>query len=89
MEFLTVEARTERHIEDLGGRVPDFLDQRFNARLVNRQDPDKSETAPGAFDRTNEAINSGSESTTPSRTTDPDWFTTQIDVCFNDTSSPT
>jgi len=26
---------------------------------------------------------------TPSRTTDPTWFTTQIDVCFNDTSSPT
>jgi hypothetical protein len=34
------------------------------------------------------AIASGSESTTPSRTTDPTWFTTQIDVCFNDTSSP-
>jgi hypothetical protein len=28
-------------------------------------------------------------STTPSRRTDPAWFTTQIDVCFNDTSSPT
>jgi hypothetical protein len=26
---------------------------------------------------------------TPSRTTDPDQPTTQIDVCFNDTSSPT
>ena len=34
-------------------------------------------------------IASGSESTTPPRTTDPDWSTTQIDVCFNDTSSPT
>src|SRR6516165_97930 len=45
-------------------------------------------TAPGAFDLTNAAIASGSESTTPSRTTDPTWFTTQIDVCFNDTSSP-
>jgi putative DNA primase/helicase len=44
--------------------------------------------APGAFDLTNAAIASGSESTTPSRTTDPTWFTTQIDVCFNDTSSP-
>jgi hypothetical protein len=43
----------------------------------------------GAFDVTNAAIASGSESTTPSRTTDPTWFTTQIDVCFNDTSSPT
>ena len=46
-------------------------------------------TAPGAFDLTNAAIASGSESTMPSRTTDPAWFTTQIDVCFNDTSSPT
>jgi hypothetical protein len=46
-------------------------------------------TAPGAFDLTNAAIASGSESTTPSRTTDPTWFTTQIDVCFKDTSSPT
>src|SRR6266498_466104 len=46
-------------------------------------------TAPGAFNLTNTAIASGSESTTPSRTTDPTWFTTQIDVCFNDTSSPT
>src|SRR5215510_3533965 len=44
---------------------------------------------PGAFDLTNAAIASGSESTTPSRTTDPVSFTTQIDVCFNDTSSPT
>jgi hypothetical protein len=34
-------------------------------------------------------IASGSESTTPSRTTDPDWSTPQIDVCFNDASSPT
>jgi hypothetical protein len=47
------------------------------------------EEAPGAFDLTNAAIASGSESTTPSRTTDPVWFTTQIDICFNDTSSPT
>jgi hypothetical protein len=46
-------------------------------------------TAPGAFDLTNPAIASGTESTTPSRTTDPFSFTTQIDVCFNDTSSPT
>src|SRR5438105_3880218 len=46
-------------------------------------------TAPGAFNLTNAAIASGSESTTPSRTIDPSWFTTQIDVCFNDTSSPT
>jgi Transposase len=46
-------------------------------------------TAAGAFDLTNAAIASGSESTTPSRTTDPTRFTTQIDVCFNDTSSPT
>src|SRR5262245_47564646 len=45
-------------------------------------------TTLGAFDLTNAAIASGSESTTPSRTTDPSWFTTQIDVCFNDTSSP-
>jgi hypothetical protein len=40
-------------------------------------------TAPGAFDLTNEAIASGSESTTLSRKTNPAWFTTQIDVCFN------
>src|SRR5689334_650626 len=46
-------------------------------------------TAPGAFDLTNPAIASGTESTTPSRTTNPFSFTTQIDVCFNDTSSPT
>src|SRR5215510_8232289 len=46
-------------------------------------------TAPGAFDLTNEAIASGSESTTPSRTTAPVWFTTQVEVRFNDTSSPT
>src|SRR5215475_14168374 len=46
-------------------------------------------TAPGAFDLTNAVTASGSESTTPSRTTDPIRFTTQIDVCFNDTSSPT
>src|ERR1700683_2958666 len=46
-------------------------------------------TAPGACDLTNSAMASGSESTTPSRTTDPIWFTTQIDVCFDDTSSPT
>jgi hypothetical protein len=46
-------------------------------------------TVPGAFDLTNEAIASGSESATPSCTIDPAWFTTQIDVCFNDTSSPT
>src|SRR5258705_3461842 len=46
-------------------------------------------TTPGAFDLTNAAIASGSEPTTPSRPTDPAWFTTQIDVCFNDTSSPT
>jgi hypothetical protein len=46
-------------------------------------------TVPGALDLTNEAIASGSESTTPSCTIDPVWFTTQIDVCFNDTSSPT
>jgi hypothetical protein len=38
---------------------------------------------------TNAAIASGSDSITPSRTTDPTWFTTQIDVRFNDTSSPT
>jgi hypothetical protein len=44
-------------------------------------------TTLGAFDLTNAAIASGSESTTPSRTTDPSWFTTQIDVCFNDTSA--
>jgi hypothetical protein len=50
-----------------------------------RPRPESIET----FDRTNVAIASGSESTTPSRTTDPTWFTTQIDVCFNDTSSPT
>jgi hypothetical protein len=36
--------------------------------------------APGAVDLTNAAIASGSESTTPSRTTDPTWFTTQIDA---------
>jgi hypothetical protein len=35
------------------------------------------------------AIASGSESTMPPRRTDPAWFTTQIDVRFNDTSSPT
>jgi hypothetical protein len=46
-------------------------------------------TVPGALDLTNEAIDSGSESTTPSCTIDPVWFTTQINVCFNDTSSPT
>jgi hypothetical protein len=46
-------------------------------------------TAPGAFDLTNAAIASGSESTMPPRRTDPAWFTTQIDVRFNDTSSPT
>ena len=46
-------------------------------------------TAPGALDLTNEAIASASESTTPSRTTDPVWLTTQIEVRFNDTSSPT
>jgi hypothetical protein len=44
---------------------------------------------PGAFDLTNAAIASGSESTTPSCTIDPAWLTTQIDVCFNDTSKPT
>jgi hypothetical protein len=43
----------------------------------------------GAFNLTNEAIASGSETTTPSCTIDPAWFTTQIDVSFNDTSSPT
>ena len=46
-------------------------------------------TAPGAFDLTNAAITSGSELTTPSRMTDPVCDTTQMDVCFNDTSSPT
>jgi hypothetical protein len=46
-------------------------------------------TAPGAFNLTNDAIASGSESTTPSCTINPVWFTTQIDVSFNDTSSPT
>ncbi len=46
-------------------------------------------TIPGAFDLTNAAIASGSESTTLSCTIVPVWFTTQIDVCFNDTSSPT
>jgi hypothetical protein len=45
-------------------------------------------TAPGAFDLTNPAVASGVESTTLSRTTDPVWFTTQINVCFNDTSNP-
>jgi hypothetical protein len=45
-------------------------------------------TVPDAFDFTNAAIALGSESTTPSSTIDPAWFTTQIDVCFNDTSSP-
>jgi hypothetical protein len=43
-------------------------------------------TVPGALDLTNEAIASGSESTSPWCTIDPVWFTTQIDVCFNDTS---
>jgi hypothetical protein len=37
-------------------------------------------TVPGTLDLTNEAIASGSESTTPSCTIDPVWFTTQIDV---------
>jgi hypothetical protein len=46
-------------------------------------------TVPGAFNLTNDAIASGSESTTPSCTIDRVWFTTQIDVSFNDTSSPT
>jgi hypothetical protein len=46
-------------------------------------------TAFGALDRTNAAITSGSEPTTPSRTIDPVSLTTQIEVCFNDTSSPT
>jgi hypothetical protein len=39
--------------------------------------------------RSHECNDRGSESTTPSRKTDPTWFTTQIDVCFNDPSSPT
>ena len=39
--------------------------------------------------RPHEPSNRFGESTTPSRTTDPFSFTTQIDVCFNDTSSPT
>jgi hypothetical protein len=43
---------------------------------------------PAAVEMAPQAIASGSDSTTPSRTTDPTWFTTQIDVRFNDTSSP-
>jgi hypothetical protein len=35
-------------------------------------------TASGAFDLTKTEIASGSESTTPSRATDPDWSTTQF-----------
>src|SRR5215831_6368907 len=46
-------------------------------------------TVSGALDLTKAAIAAGSESTTPSRTTEPVSLTTQIDVCFNDTSNPT
>src|SRR5262245_38761846 len=44
-------------------------------------------TAFGALDLTNAAIASGSKSTTPSRTTDPMSFTTQIDTCFKPRNS--
>jgi DOPA 4,5-dioxygenase len=46
-------------------------------------------TVSDALDLTKAAIAAGSESTTPSRTTEPVSLTTQIDVCFNDTSNPT
>src|SRR5437660_7452492 len=69
---------------DTDHRQPKSLDSHVAVGPVSRP----TRTAPGAFNLTNAAIASGSDSTTPSRTTDPTWFTTQIDVRFNDTSSP-
>jgi len=70
-EFEPFDIRTVEVAEAASKRGPSVLSQ---GRSVPLPVPSISRTRRFA---------SGSESTMPSRTTDPPWFTTQIDACFS------